>query len=168
MDTNIQQDNTSDLREKTCFFTGHRDLPVGEYEAVKERLETEILRLMQEEGVQYFGAGGALGFDTLASLTVIALKEKYPTIKLVLILPCKDHHFGWHGKDKAIFDRICAQADKVIYTADKYYAGCAYKRNRHMAECAAWGLCYLTRPTGGTAYTVNFARSLGVKLKNLA
>jgi len=155
------------LRDKTCFFTGHRDIPLAEYPAVQEKLKREIERLIQK-GVQYFGTGGAMGFDMLAALTVLQLKQQYPNIRLVLILPCKGHDFSWQGKDKALFEKIRKRADKVVYAADKYYSGCMYKRNRHMADSAAWAIVYLTRATGGTAYTVSYAHSVGVRIINLA
>lgn len=34
----------------------------------------------------FFGAGGALCFDTVAAQTVIRLKDKYPKIRLILVL----------------------------------------------------------------------------------
>ena len=33
-----------------------------------------------EQGYRYFGAGGALGFDTLAAQTVLELRSEYPDI----------------------------------------------------------------------------------------
>lgn len=44
-------------------------------------MEREIERSIQA-GYVYFGAGGALGFDTLAAQMVLKLKERYPDIKL--------------------------------------------------------------------------------------
>ena len=43
-----------------------------------------------KNGYSYFGAGGALGFDTIATQTVLHLKERYPHTKLILVLPCID------------------------------------------------------------------------------
>jgi len=154
-------------REKTCFFTGHRDIPRELYPEVQQRLERAIEGLI-DQGVQYFGGGGALGFDTIAALTVIKLKRTYPHIRLIMILPCKDHDFSWQGEDKTLLERILAHADKVVYTAEKYYNGCMYKRNRHMADGSGWCICYLERPTGGTAYTMSYALSVGVQMINIA
>ena len=79
----------TDKRAVTCCFTGHRKLPTGQYQMIADRLEQTIIRLI-EKGVLYFGAGGALGFDTLAALTVLRLRKQYPQIKLILVLPCRD------------------------------------------------------------------------------
>lgn len=160
-------DSKDNLKDKTCFFTGHRDIPLEKMPHIQKELEETVISLI-ERGIIYYGVGGALGFDTIAALTVIKLKAQYPQLRLVMILPCRNHHFSWQGKDIRVFEGIQAQADKVIYTADRYYNGCMYKRNRHMAEGSGYCVCYMARPTGGTAYTVNYARSMGVEIINIA
>ena len=155
------------LREKTCLFTGHRDIPRASYPDIQRKLEAAMERLIGE-GVRYFVGGGAIGFDTLAALTVIKLKRRHPRIRLVLILPCKNQDFSWQGEDKSLFEKIQARADKVVYASERYYSGCMNKRNRLMAENSGWAICYLDRPTGGTAYTINYAKSMGVNIINLA
>ena len=77
----------------------------------------------------YFGAGGALGFDTLAAQMVLKLKERYPDIKLILVLPCKTQTSGWKQTDIDEYERIKAAADKVVFTSEVYYRGCMHKRN---------------------------------------
>ena len=75
------------MREKTCCFTGHRHLPEDQKPEITARLENAIVSLIHS-GYLYFGAGGALGFDTLAAQTVLRLRRSYPLIKLILVLPC--------------------------------------------------------------------------------
>jgi len=159
--------SASALRDKTCFFSGHRDIPPEQFEAVQASIGQAVEYLITQ-GVQYFCVGGAFGFDTLAALTVLQRKQIHPEIRLALILPCKGHDFSWQGEDKTPFEKICAQADRVLYTSDRYYSGCMNKRNRHMADVSAWGIVYLDRETGGTAYITSYARSVGVKIVNLA
>ena len=156
-----------DLRDRTCFFTGHRDIPQEKYAEIQGKLETAVESLISR-GIIYYAVGGALGFDTLAAMTILKLKEKYQQIRLVLILPCKNHSFSWQGRDIRIFEGIQQRADKVVYTAERYYNGCMYKRNRHMAEGSGYCICYQERATGGTAYTINYALSMGVRVFNLA
>lgn len=159
--------NEHALREKTCFLTGHRDIPRELYPEVQRKLEQAVERLVAQ-GIRYFGVGGALGFDTMAALSILELRNRCPGVRLALILPCKDHDFGWPGADRELLQKIAKQADQVVYTAEKYYNGCMYKRNRHMAERSGWCVCYMDRPTGGTAYAVSYALSLGVEIINLA
>ena len=42
----------------------------------------------------FYGAGGALGFDTLAAQTVLDMKKEYPQLRLILVLPCEDQTRG--------------------------------------------------------------------------
>ena len=155
------------MREKTVCFTGHRRLPLLKLHAIKKRLYDELNRLI-EEGYCYFGAGGALGFDTLAAQTVLSLKQEHPNIKLILVLPCLSQADCWSEKDKAIYEDIKAQADKVVYTSQEYTRGCMFKRNRHLVDGSSVCVCYLTEETGGTAYTVEYAQKNNLRVINVA
>lgn len=121
-----------------------------------------------EQDYRFFGCGGALGFDTLAAQTVLRLREVYPEIRLILVLPCRDQTRGWKQADVAEYNRIMKAADKVTYTSEQYYSGCMHKRNRHLVDYSSLCICYLTEQSGGTAYTVNYARSQGLKIINVA
>ena len=114
------------MREKTCCFTGHRDLPFLKRKMIARKLEQTVIGLIQS-GVQYFGAGGALGFDTLAAQTVLKLKKEYPHIKLILVLPCLSQTKGWREEDIQIYETIKAAADKVVYTSQQYTRDCMHK-----------------------------------------
>lgn len=93
---------------------------------IKKRLEKEVENSIKN-GYLFFGAGGALGFDTLAAQTVLKLRERYPDIKLILVLPCKTQARGWKQADIDEYERIKAAADKVVYTSEDYYRGCMHK-----------------------------------------
>lgn len=121
-----------------------------------------------EQGYRYFGCGGALGFDTLAAQTVLEMKNEYPEIRLILVLPCCNQMRCWKEADIAEYERIMKAADKVTYTSEQYYSGCMHKRNRHLVDNSSLCICYLTEPSGGTAYTVNYARTQGLKIINVA
>ncbi len=51
------------VRDLTCCFTGHRSIPQEQIPILEEKLET-LIRSLVKQGVIYYGAGGALGFDT--------------------------------------------------------------------------------------------------------
>ena len=155
------------MRGQTCCFTGHRHLPPGEREKIAGKLEDVIVALYQQ-GIRYYGAGGALGFDALAARTVIRLRENCPGMKLILVLPCLTQTRGWRSEDIAEYERIKAQADKVVYTAQQYTRGCMHRRNRHLVDHSGVCVCYLTKESGGTAYTVNYAKRHGVEIINIA
>lgn len=83
------------MREQVCCFTGHRRIPQNELKGIEERLEATITELYSR-GVVYYGAGGALGFDTLAAETVMRLRDGIlPNLRLILVLPCLNQTKGW-------------------------------------------------------------------------
>ena len=120
-------------RMQTCCFTGHRELPPEEQAEIANRLEC-VISAQYQKGIRYYGAGGALGFDALAARTVIRLRENCPGMKLILVLPCLTQTRGWRPEDIAEYERIKAQADKVVYTAQQYTPGCMHRRNRHFGR----------------------------------
>lgn len=155
------------MRNQTCCFTGHRKIPLDQLESVTQRLRDAVIASI-EDGYLYFGTGGALGFDTLAAKTILELKAQYPEIKLILVLPCKNQAARWSTEDIREYERIKAEADKVVYTSEYYYNGCMHKRNRHLIDYSSLCICYLADSVGGTLYTVNYARNNGVKVVNIA
>lgn len=155
------------MKEKTCCFTGHRKIPSESLPAISRKLK-ETLIFYIENGYRYFGAGGALGFDTLAAQTVLLLKQHYPWIKLILVLPCKDQAKRWSAQEIEEYERIKSSADKVVYTSEHYYSGCMHKRNRHLVDNSSLCVCYLTERTGGTAYTVEYAAKNNLTVINVA
>ena len=155
------------MKEKTVCFTGHRTIPMLKKWKIEKKLK-ETLEALIDNGYCYFGAGGALGFDTIAAQTVLELKKKHPEIKLILVLPCKNQTRGWEEKDLSVYESIIEQADKVVYTQEHYDRGCMLKRNRHLVDNSSVCVAYLTEEKGGTAYTVNYANQKGVKVINIA
>ena len=151
------------FKEKTCCFTGHRVIPTRALPRLVEELEQTLRRLIGE-GVRYFGAGCALGFDTLAAGTVLRLKGEYPDVRLILVLPCRDQTRGWKAADARRYRDILSRADKVVYTAERYSPGCMHRRNRHLVENSSVCVAYCTRETGGSAYTAEYARQRGLRL----
>lgn len=142
-------------------------MPPEDIKRISRRLKDEIERLI-DKGYCYFGAGGALGFDTLAAQTVLELKKDHPHIKLILVLPCVAQTRGWSESDVKIYERIKISADKYVYTSENYFRGCMQKRNRHLVDNSSACICYLTEETGGTAYTVKYAKSKGLVVINVA
>lgn len=156
-----------DVKSRTACFTGHRELPAEKIPEISKRLEDTLVALI-EQGYRYFGAGGALGFDTLAAQAVLRLRERYPQIQLILVLPCLNQTHSWQQADVDIYEELKRRADKITYTSESYFRGCMQKRNRHLVDNSSVCICYLTKPTGGTAYTVNYASEHGLTIINIA
>ena len=154
-------------RDKVCCFTGHRALPEAELRPLWELL-VRTLRALADGGVREFCAGGALGFDTLAAEAVLMLREERPELRLTLVLPCRDQAARWRPEEVRRYEQIKREADAVEYVGERYARGCMQRRNRALVERSDLCVCYLTRSTGGTKYTVEYAAKRGLPILNLA
>ena len=150
------------LREQTCCFTGHRRLP-ADTDALYMALTAAVQRLA-EEGIRYFGVGGALGFDELAARAVLSLRGAYPQLRLILVVPCPQWHAPWSPEDRARYARLCAQADKVTAVSDQYEPGCMQRRNRYLVDNSAVCVAFCESDTGGAAYTLACAHKQGLRI----
>lgn len=155
------------MRGQTVCFTGHRKIPLVQLHTLKKRLRNEIISLVEQD-YRYFGAGGALGFDTIAAQAVLDVKRDHPQVRLILVLPCLSQADRWSDNDKAVYEEIKDKADKVVYTSQEYTKDCMFKRNRHLVDGSSVCICYLTEQTGGTAYTVKYAKKNNLRVINLA
>lgn len=161
-----KQINDKETRNRTVCFTGHRKIPHEQLLEVKQYLKLAIIEAIKD-GYIYFGTGGALGFDTIAAQTVLELKEVYPQIKLILVLPCKDQAKRWISKDIEVYQDIKDKADKVVYISEEYTKDCMLKRNRHLVDNSSACICYCTKDTGGSAYTLRYAKENDLKIFNI-
>ncbi|MBQ4516058.1 MAG: DUF1273 family protein [Clostridia bacterium] len=149
------------MREKTCCFTGHREVPQCEKERLYRVLYTEISALIKK-GVTIFRCGGARGFDTMAALAVLDIKKLNPEISLIVDVPCRNQHLNWNEEEREAMEYIMSVADKVNVLSPRYYNGCMQYRNRYMVERSAYLIAYQTKATGGSAYTVLYAKEQGL------
>lgn len=151
------------MKEKTCCFTGHRIIKEKEIDELKIRLEQEIINLIEKD-VVFFVCGGALGFDTIAALTILKLKKVYKNIQLIMALPCKNQDKYWNEKDKIIYRNILSLADRIVYISDIYTRDCMLNRNRYMVNISYYCICYLRKNKSGTAYTISYAKNYNLKI----
>lgn len=151
-------------------FTGHRDLESTEKELIERRLAVLLSLLIEKRGLKECFAGGAIGLDTVAALAVIELKQKFPELKLNLILPCQGQEKTWNEEQKAVYYDIKSRADSVRILAPFFYNGCMQARNRELLLSSDMCIAYLRKGTGsgGTLNTVLQASKLGVPVINLA
>ncbi|MBO4854447.1 MAG: DUF1273 family protein [Oscillospiraceae bacterium] len=82
----------SNLRQKTCCFSGHRSIPVNQIGEIEQRAEKHI-RELYRRGVRFFGVGGAIGYDTLMAKLLFRLKAADLTdIKVILVYPFEGYN----------------------------------------------------------------------------
>lgn len=148
---------------KTCAFSGHRNLNYGDFDITL--LDRVVLNLIKN-GTTDFLCGMAVGFDLEAAQSVLRYKEQYG-IKLIACLPCGNQSERFSLKNKKLYERIIELCDEVVTLAPAYYNGCMQARDRYMAENSDVLVCYLRKESGGTFYTVNYAKKLGKKIIEL-
>lgn len=67
------------MEEKVCSFFGHRK--IADSVALRQRIQSEIVNLIENYGVNVFLFGSRSDFDSLCHAIVTELKEKYPHIQ---------------------------------------------------------------------------------------
>lgn len=157
-----------DLKDITLCFTGHRSqkLPwrfneddercVKMKNSAKELIEQAII-----DGYVYFISGMALGFDMICAEIVLELKKKYPHIKLICALPCKNQDELWTNEYKKRYKKILKQADSVRCLADKYTRECMLERNNYMLNNSSRVIALFNGLSGGTKSTIAYAKKQG-------
>ena len=106
--------------------------------------------------------------NTVAALSVLKLREMYPHVRLILVLPHRTQSKCWSKKDIAVYENIKNRADKVVYISDEFTRDCVYRRNRHFINESSVCICYLSREDSGTEKTVRAARKEGLQIINIA
>lgn len=154
-------------RKRTACFTGHRNIPVNDRVKLDKLLDN-VIEALFNKGVVFFGCGGAYGFDMMTEYAVLRAKERHKEIKLILVLPCKEQDKYWNDESKAMYKDILSKADKIVYTSEVYTSDCMHNRNRHLVDYSGYCIAYCTKQSGGTVFTINYARDSGVKVVNLA
>lgn len=166
---NVDKEMSSlNKRNQTCCFTGHRKIAKAEYKTVKERVQKVIEELLKK-GVIYYVNGMAAGFDLITASIVLEMKQQYPKLQLILVLPCKNQTDKWRNSaDIALYESIIKKADKVVCIAEQYYDGCMQARNKHLVNNSSYCICYKRYEAGGTYQTVKYAKENGLVIYNVA
>jgi len=72
------------------------------------------------------------------------------------------------AKQRDVYEKIKNHATEVMYVSEKYTRGCFHVRNRKLVNCAVLCVTYHTKQTGGTAYTVKYAKQKGLEVINIS
>jgi len=158
-------------KKRTCCFTGHRPQKlIYEFDEqhdmcirLKARLRTDI-ELKINEGVDTFLCGMALGTDMWCGEIVTELKQKYPHIRLIACIPHAGQEKSWNEDYRERYYRLLDSADKNIVFYDHYIYGCMQKRNRYMADNAAYMIAVFNGSSGGTKSTIDYAMRKGLDI----
>lgn len=153
---------------KIACFTGHRpekifnntdDIAVKL--AILKRCIRNEIEIAINEGYTEFISGMARGTDIFSAELVLYHKQKYPNIKLTCALPFPEQGEGFSEKWRVRYDNIIEQCDKVVTVCDKFSKQAFMIRNRYMVDCSSRVIAIFNGGKGGTANTVNYAKSKG-------
>ena len=123
----------------TVTFCGHRDVP--EPETVKAWLCKTVEDLIYE-GADRFLLGGYGQFDRLAAAVAQKQKERYPSIRSVLVLPYLDRKYDASLYDESIYPPLEIVPRRFAIS----------RRNEYMIDTADCVIAFVTHDFGG-AYT---------------
>lgn len=157
------------MEKQSCAFSGHRprNFP-WKYDEEDSRcvmLKMVLIgqiKMMVEAGVTQFLSGMAEAVDTWSALSVLALREKNPALKLHCILPCRGQSDKWTVSARNLYHSILEQADSIVYVSRNFHKNCMLERNRFLVEHGSTLLAvYNGTRRSGTGATVSYARRLG-------
>ena len=135
-------------------FCGHSK--IADKETVRKRLTAEISELLLD-GYRKFYLGGYGDFDNLAAAVLSELKEVYPDMERLLIIPYIDREYN------------TAQYDGTMYppleNVPKRFA--ISRRNKWMVDQASVVIAYVDHDWGGAAKTLEYAVKKGLQIINL-
>ncbi|MBQ7924619.1 MAG: DUF1273 family protein [Clostridia bacterium] len=152
---------------KCCCF-GHR--PQGfayGYENKTHILHKKYLRTLEylvEEQIQKrtyeFLCGATNGAELDFAEIVLNLREKYPHIRLKIVLAYPEQYKSFNEIDKQRYIDVLRRADTTLLLSPRYTKWCMQKRNRYLVENAFHVIAVWNGSTkGGTYNTIKYAQS---------
>lgn len=184
-----QEQLREELERKTICFTGHRPNKLGncyrltdkQSKYIHSKLEPVLMDLIEDERIERFISGGAIGFDQIAFWTVRSLKKTYyPNIKNIVAVPFKNQAIKWNDKETQIwYKKMLEMADEVVYVDElldykvdgagigEYHVAKMQKRNEYMVDHSCIVVATWDGAKGGTGNCVRYARKSGKTLYTL-
>ncbi len=152
---------------KICGITGHRpdgfpwdynDKTCNAHKDYLSTMENYIVKLITEEGFNYFITGGAIGVDSDFIEIVLRLRNtRFPDIKLEIAVPCENQELKWNKDDKLRYHKFLEQADYVNVQGKGYTPFCMQKRNEYMVKKSHFFIAFWNgEKKGGTWHTIHY------------
>lgn len=156
-----------------CFFSGHRTFPQDNVEAIFKITREKIIDAVKNRGIKNFYAGGAVGFDMIASITVLSVKRSIDeNINLHIIMPTSLYGSAhWQTVQQIEYYKIILQGAATVETISPvYHSGVNFMRNQRLTECGYnLGIVYAEpdHVSGGTYTTIDMAKKNGTEIINV-
>lgn len=151
--------------EDVCCFTGHRYLPADRLGEIKKRLEAEAEACIRQ-GVILFETGGAWA-STPWPLTPFSGCGRVMPSGCGWSSPAPNRPSSGKKRTSWYGGRSGSGRTETVTVSPHYFSGCMHRRNRWLVEHSGRCICCLGRETGGTAYTVRYARQRGLPVVNV-
>jgi len=135
-------------------FCGHSQ--IYDKDTVCKRLTEEIHELLRT-GHRKFYLGGYGDFDNLAAAVLDELKEAYPDMERILILPYPDRQVNTSMYDGTLYP--------PLENVPKRFA--ISHRNRWMVQNASVMVSCIDHDWGGASKTLEYAMKKGLRIINL-
>ena len=138
----------------TVTFCGHGKINYN------KKTEDELkfwVEKMIKSGADEFLLGGYGNFDSMAAKVVRELKEKYPYIRLTLVVPYIDRKYNKELYDESIYPEL--------ENVPKRFA--IIKRNEYMVDMSDIVIAYIDCDFGGAVKTLKYARKIGKQIIRL-
>ena len=147
---------------ENCAFAGHRILEKN----FDYNLLDKVIYNLIKGGTKNFFCGMAMGFDLAAAESVLQYKKDFE-INLIACIPCLDQEKSYSQKNKERYLNILENCSQKIILSEEYYDGCMFARDRYMVDNCDVLITYQRRKSGGTSYTVNYAKAKGINIIEL-
>ena len=134
-----------------CTFFGHHDCP----RLVKPRLQTILIDLIENSGVDTFYVGNQGAFDAIVRTVLSELKQIYPHIHYTIVLAYMPQHNSTLGKVHEANTILPAGIENVPRRCAIVW------RNKWMLRQAEYVVAYVVHSVGGAAQFVQLAEHQG-------
>lgn len=143
---------------KRCFLLGHRDTD----EKIFPILQTTIEKHIVLYGVTEFIVGNYGSFDRMAKRAVRNMKQRYPLVKLISLLPyypAQKHRSLEEETDGSLYP---PGMEKVPYRL------AILKANQYMVEYADYLIVYAQYSYGNAYRLLQYAQTKPIHIENIA
>lgn len=135
---------------KTVIFIGHSET----YDISLQLLQKTVENCVKN-GYSVFMSGGQGDFDRLSAIAVYNVKQSFPHIQNILVIP----YLSFKIFNKNIFDEILYPNDFEKH----HFKGAIPARNRFLVDNADLAITYVRYTWGGAATTYAYAKKKQLK-----
>lgn len=158
---------------RICTMIGMRlhTIPKGfgaeDRRSLLDQLELEVERAIAD-GQIIFQCGMSMGADLWMAGAILALKGRFPQIRLHCYQPCETQANYWPEQWREPYFEIMALADDVFCLQQRYSKDAVFRRNREMlARSARLIVLHDQKIDGGMQYAIDYAGERDLEIRTI-